>query len=156
VRIVLAAVAAVAIVAAIYFATASGSTPACPAIDRGVLPEWARTGFSEPEPKAPHLIGDDGRIAAILFGDPLSSPPDRERANKILWVAREPVTGAADLQIRAQDGDTVVERKVAGGPGPSIIDLPHAGCWQLTLAWAGQKDRLRLAYETPDRRESGK
>jgi hypothetical protein len=156
VRIVLAA-AAVATALVIYLATANGSSPAaCGTIDPGVLPEWARSGFSEPEPKAPHVVGDDGRIAAILFGDPLSSPPDRERANKILWVARDPVDGSSDLQIRAQAGDTVVERKVAGGPGPSIVDLPHPGCWQLTLTWAGQKDRLRLAYETPDRRESGK
>ena len=154
-RIALATLAAVAIAAVIYLATARGSTSSCPPIDRGVLPEWARGGFSEPEPKAPHVIGDDGRIAAILFGDPLVSPPDRERANKILWVARDPVEGASDLKIRAQDGDTVVQRKVPGGPGPSIIDLPHPGCWQLALSWSSQKDRLRLAYETPDRRESG-
>jgi hypothetical protein len=155
-RVVLAAVAAVAIVVVIYLATASGSAPACGTIDRGVLPEWARSGFSAPEPKAPHVVGDDGRIAAILFGAPLSSPPDAQHANKILWVARDPGDGISDLQIRAQDGDTVVQRKVAGGPGPSIVDLPRPGCWQLTLAWSSQKDRLRLAYETPDRRESGK
>jgi hypothetical protein len=30
----------------------------------------------------------------------------------------------------------VVERKVAGGPGPSTVDLPHPGCWQHAgLVW---------------------
>ena len=81
----------------------------------------------------------------------MKPPPDRERANKILWVSRAPVDGTSDLRIRAQDGDSVVQRKVADGPGPSIIDLPHPGCWQLSLAWSGQKDRLRLAYHAPDR-----
>jgi hypothetical protein len=156
VRVLFAAVAAVAIVVVIYLATAHGSEPACGTIDRGVLPEWARSGFSGPEPTAPHVVGDDGRIAAVLFGDPLSSPPDGQRANKILWVSRRPVDGSSDLRIRAQAGDTVVERRVASGPGPSTIDLPRRGCWQLTLAWSGQKDRLRLAYGAPDRRESGK
>jgi hypothetical protein len=156
VRVLLAALAAVAIVAAVYLATARGSAPACEPVDRGVLPAWARGGFSEPEPKVPHVVGDDGRIAPILFGDPLSSPPDDKRADKILWVSREAADGTSDLRIRAQEGDTVVERKVAGGPGPSTVDLPHPGCWQLTLRWSGQKDRLRLAYGTPDRRESAK
>ena len=40
----------------------------CPEPDRGVLPEWARTGFSDPEPRIAHVIGDEGRIAAIIFG----------------------------------------------------------------------------------------
>jgi hypothetical protein len=66
------------------------------------------------------------------------------------------LAAVSDLRIRAQKGETVVERKVAGGPGPSTVDLPHPGCWELALAWSGRKDRLRLAYETPDRRESGK
>jgi hypothetical protein len=114
-------------------------------IDRGVLPSWARGGFSDPSPKMPHVIGDNGRIAAILFGDPLSAPPPQGRANKILWVAKDAGTGVTDLHIRAVDGTRVVDRVVQGGPGPSIVDLP-AGCWSLTLTWAGQTDHLSLAY----------
>jgi hypothetical protein len=39
-------------------------------------------------------------------------------------------------------------RVVPGGPGPSIVNLPQAGCWRLTLAWSGQTDTLDLAYGT--------
>jgi hypothetical protein len=115
-------------------------------VDRGVLPAWARTGFSEKEPKMPHVVGDNGRIAAIIFGDPLVAPPAKDRSNKILWVSREPQQPGSDLRIRAVDGSRVVERVVKGGPGPSIVDLP-AGCWQLTLTWSGRTDTLGLRYD---------
>src|SRR4051794_12026761 len=129
----------------------SGKPPAaCGTVDRGVIPSWARTGFSEAEPKIPHVDGDKDRIAAILFGDILSSPPAVGRSNKILWVSRETWQGVTDLRIRAVAGKDVVHRTVAGGLGPSNIDLPHAGCWDLTLQWAGRQDHLRLAYESPD------
>jgi hypothetical protein len=39
-----------------------------------------------------------------------------------------------------------VGRKVIGGPGPSIINLPTAGCWRFTLRWSGQLDTLDLTY----------
>jgi hypothetical protein len=114
----------------------------CGTVDRGVLPSWARTGFSDAQPKIPHVLGEHRRITAILFEDMLSG--DREK--KVLWVAREPWTGATDLKISARDGQDVVERTVAGGPGPSGLELPHAGCWQLTLHWADQADTLALRY----------
>ena len=37
-------------------------------VDRGVLPRWARTGFSDPRPRMPHVVGREGQLAAILFG----------------------------------------------------------------------------------------
>jgi len=114
-------------------------------VDRGVLPAWARTGFSEAEPKMPHVVGDDGRIAAVLFGDPLLAPPDPDRANKILWVARETPQPPARLTIRAQQGDRTLTRTV--DVGPSSVDLPQ-GCWHLELSWTGGgHDTLDLAYE---------
>ena len=93
-------------------------------------------------------------VAAIIFGDPLSSPPSADHANKILWVARQ-VSASTTLEIRAQRivGATPVgepvERRVDGGPGPSIVDLPDAGCWRLTLTWADRTDRLDLEYVRP-------
>jgi hypothetical protein len=131
----------------------SGATAACePALRRGAIPAWARAGFSAPEPRMPHAVGRDGEIAAIVFGDPLQSPPPRDRSNKILWVAREPLDGPADLRISAQRMDgartvgSPVQRVVDGGPGPSIVDLPAAGCWRLALRWAGREDAVDLAY----------
>ena len=96
---------------------AGGSGDRCPEPDRGVLPEWARTGFSDPEPRIEHVIGDQGRIAAIIFG-PLASPPSPDGGNKILWVSRDPVQPLSDLQIRAEHDGEVVTRVVRGGPGP--------------------------------------
>ena len=89
---------------------------------------------------------------AIIFGYPLLSPPSRTRANKILWVARAPTRPLSDLRIRARmmlgthASRRVVERRVRGGPGPSIVNLPAAGCWRLTLRWSGRVDTLDLAY----------
>ncbi len=136
-----------------------GVAPAAPAparcgqvVERGVLPPWARAGFSDPRPRITHTIGRSGEIAAVLFGYPLLSPPSRVRSNKILWVPRVPLRGLSTLRISAQRmagarpvGHRVL-RSVAGGPGPSIIDLPAAGCWRLTLRWSGRSDQLDLRY----------
>src|ERR1700752_5313584 len=84
-------------------------------IARGALPSWARTGFSDPNPSMPHVLGDSGRITAILFGDPLSEPPDKQRSNKILWVARDP--GHSELKIHAERDGQVVNSTVQSGPG---------------------------------------
>jgi hypothetical protein len=141
-------VAAVAAVGGIAVARGGpDETRSCQAVDRGVLPEWARTGFSEREPRIAHVIGREGRLAAILFG-PLTAPPRKDEGNKILWVSREPQTAPSDLELTARrvDGGETVHRTVPGGPGPSGIDLPEPGCWRIDATWAGQRDELELAY----------
>ncbi|GAA1296792.1 hypothetical protein Psi02_13360 [Planotetraspora silvatica] len=117
-----------------------------------VLPQWARTGFSDPEPRMPYVLGDRGDIAAIIFGYPLTAPPLPDRSNKILWVSRVPLHPGDPLRIEARlDGSgTVVERTVLGGPGPSGIDLPGSGCWHLTLRWSGHTDTMNLRYSRQD------
>jgi len=145
----IAIVAALAILATVLVVRAAGGSPErCPEPDRGVLPEWARTGFSDPEPRIAHVIGDQGRIAAIIFG-PLAFPPSPDGGNKILWVSRDEVTPMSDLQIRAEHDGEAVTRAVRGGPGPSGIDLPAAGCWHMTLRWSGRSDTLSLRYVKP-------
>jgi hypothetical protein len=100
----------------------------------------------------PYVLGKTGKIAAIQWADPLVSPPSTRYNNKILWVSRRPSVPGSDLQISAQKliGDTpvgrLVHRTVTGGPGPSIINLPSAGCWQLKLRWSGRSDTLDLRY----------
>jgi hypothetical protein len=138
--------------------TASATKVAAPAcgspVLMGVLPVWARGGFSDPLPKLPHVLGRSGQIAALVFGYPLLSPPSKTRSNKILWVSKVPVNTLTNLRISAQrmDGggavDKPVRRLVQGGPGPSIIDLPAAGCWRLSLAWSGHRDQLDLSYRS--------
>jgi hypothetical protein len=121
-------------------------------VSKAVLPVWARGGFSGPRPRMPYAVGHSGRIAAIVYGYPLRSPPAQGRNNKILWVSRIWPKTPAPLWIRAQrmDGGRAigapVRHIVPGAPGPSIIDLPAAGCWRLTLTWSGRRDSLDLAY----------
>jgi hypothetical protein len=95
------------------------------------------------------VLGRQGDILAVLFGGTLSSPPAPDRSNKILWVARLPVTPGGSLEITAQlDGTTeIVNQTIAGGPGPSGVDLPRPGCWHFTLAWSGRTDAMDLTYE---------
>jgi hypothetical protein len=125
--------------------------PACQAkVTRGVLPDWARTGFSEPEPVMPYVPSKSGNVVAILFGDPLHSPPRPDVNNKILWVWHRLPDVATDVQMTARlngNGPAVT----AGLPapvGPSIVDLPSAGCWRITLSWAGGSDTLDLAVSS--------
>ncbi len=130
----------------------AGSTGSCGPACEAVLPTWARTGFSEPDPMIAYVRSEHGRIVAILFGRVLHAPPAQEVNNKILWVAR--TSSAEPLRIealRAGDGRPV-HREVAGGPSPSIIDLPRAGCWHLTLRWGDapdQRDTMTLPYVDP-------
>jgi hypothetical protein len=135
---------------------AGAGTGAAPAgkcgetVTTDALPAWARAGFSGDGSGNPHVFGKSGDILGVIFGAPLKAPPAPDRGNKILWVSRAPLTAGSDLLITAKlDGthDTV-ERKVTGGPGPSIIDLPAAGCWRLTLAWSGHVDTMDLTYSS--------
>jgi hypothetical protein len=119
------------------------------AVKTGALPDWARSGFS-PGASVPYVLGDRGDIVAVLLGDPLHAPPLPGKESKILWVARvgtdSAPTGLA-IEARLANSDLVVTREVANGPGPSIVDLPQAGCWNLSLSWAGHKDALAIVYQ---------
>jgi hypothetical protein len=90
------------------------------------------------------VIGADGELAAILFGDPLTAPPSPDRSNKILWVARR-TPRPGPLRLVAEDGTRTVRRVVESGPGPSIVDLP-AGCWRIAATWRGGEDVVLLSY----------
>ena len=135
-------------------ADASSSSPALcsPTVSNGVLPAWARTGFSDPKPKIAHITGRSGSIVGILFAQPLEAPPAKTHNNKILWVAKVGTNTITNLRIGAQrmvgtrTVGSSVTRVVNGGPGPSIIDLPAAGCWRLALHWAGHSDTLDVRY----------
>lgn len=131
-------------------ATASGT--ACSArVVEGVIPSWAQAGFNPPNQRMHYELGSKDQIVALLFAYPLLAPPPKSHSNKILWVSKSWGNGSP-LLIKAQRlygpnpvGD-VVQRQVAGGPGPSIIDLPTAGCWQLDLEWSGHHDTVDLPY----------
>jgi hypothetical protein len=121
-------------------------------VKSAVLPQWARGGFSDPKPRMPYELGRAGNIAALVWGFPLLSPPPRTHSNKILWVSRVATRPGSNLRIAAQRMQGThpvgapVSRTVAGGPGPSIINLPASGCWRLTLRWSGRLDSVDLDY----------
>ena len=150
------ALAAVSVLAAVAAAPAgaSSSAPAVctPTVQHGVLPTWARGGFSDARPKIAHVTGRSGAIMGIFFAQPLEVPPAKDHSNKILWVARVGASSGIDLRIAAQRMVGVhtvggpVRRVVSGGPGPSIINLPAAGCWRLALRWGGHTDTLDVGY----------
>ena len=104
--ILLSVVAAGAVAAGVAAMAGGSSSPSCRSeVRHGVLPEWARTGFSEDEPRIAHVLGRRGELVAILFGDPLSAPPREDRSNKILWVAkRTPPPGRRMISPDVQTG----------------------------------------------------
>jgi hypothetical protein len=96
----------------------------------------------------PYVMGDRGDIVAILWSehDPLVVPPAAERNNKILWVARVSSAGPLKMRARLTGSGASAARRVDGGPGPSVIDLPAPGCWSFDLTWGEQHDHVRLEY----------
>jgi hypothetical protein len=144
-------------VAAAPATTSPAAAPAgCPALETGPLPEWARTGFSRPDPGIPFAHSRNGRFLAIVFGDPLNAPPAADRSNKILWVlapvagpSAEPAPGAFWAEARLDGSGLTVRREIGAAPGPSIVDLPRAGCWQLELHWGSFTDTIALRYHAP-------
>jgi hypothetical protein len=132
--------------------TARAATGCDSRIETGPLPDWADAGFHG-DTRGPHVFGAKGDIVAVLFGHPLTHGRTEGPNNKILWVSRPATaspgpTSSANLVITATlDGtDTRATEKVTGGPGPSIIDLPQAGCWHLVLQWSGRTDTMDLVY----------
>jgi hypothetical protein len=119
--------------------------PCVAAEETSPLPVWARAGFTPPNQPVVHVIGLRGDIVGVVFGDPLRAPVMAGRNNKILWVAR---TWGAPLKIHAtlNGSGLAADREVAGGPGPSIIDMPEAGCWTFTLTWGGNHDQVAVPY----------
>jgi hypothetical protein len=116
----------------------------------GPLPEWARGGFTGDGSSFRHVEGLHGLVVGVLFGYPLSSPPRPDRANKILWVARQPVEARLTISARRDGSGPPVEREVGFGGGQSIVDLPSAGCWRLTLTWGDHlTDVVDLPYVPP-------
>jgi hypothetical protein len=126
------------------------------AVAYGSLPTWARAGFSPPSVAMPYVLGTHGDIVAVLWArhDPLVTHLPPNRANKILWVSKLPLSAGSTLEITARQliGGIAVgpvqRRAVAGGPGPSAINMPTAGCWQFTLRWSGHSDTVDLPYAT--------
>jgi len=140
-------------------AVATTPAPACDGTPTSqVLPDWARGGFSDPEPVVPFVRSRSGNVVAILFGGHLYSPPRKDVSNKVLWVWRDipGTTGGAggtggSLTMTAQlaGTHTVVTRGLPQPAGPSTVDLPQPGCWRITLHSPAGTDTIDLDYVRP-------
>ena len=121
---------------------------ACSPVRTEVLPSWARTGFSDPEPRMPVKYSRSGAMVAIIFASPLSSPERPGAANKILWVTDAPAPAGQPLLIsgKLEGGSAVSQSSVDGGPGPSYVDVPTPGCWVFQLSWGTHRDVIALSY----------
>lgn len=85
----------------------------------------------------------------MLFNSQLYSPSVPTHKNKILWVSKPITRPNSPLVIRARlkGSDRVVTQRVVGGPGPSDMDVPSAGCWSVTLSWSGHQDTVDLKFD---------
>jgi len=123
-----------------------------------VLPDWARGGFSDPEPVVPFVRSRSGNVVAILFGGRLWAPPRKDVSNKVLWVWRDlPATatgtggtgGTVTMTAQLAGTSTVVTKGLPQPAGPSTVDLPAPGCWRITLHSPAGTDTIDLDYARP-------
>jgi hypothetical protein len=99
-------------------------------------PVWAQGGWTHTKGTpwdVPWAMGTPANAVAFLFATRLVagvSPRPNGTSNKVLWVAKDAPTGFA-VEGRPV-GKTVPVISEPGGP--SIVDLPSAGCWTFRLS----------------------
>ena len=120
---------------------------------RGAIPAWLDEAGAHTNPVVPYVIANKQTAAGFLFSLPLRAGHPTNPSNKILWVVRLPRNGSQlDLTAHplSQVEPVVHETAPTGAsPGqiyPSIVDVPHAGCWHFELSWAGHRDTVDLEY----------
>jgi hypothetical protein len=89
----------------------------------------------------PWAMGNPDDAVAFLFATQLvagGSPREDGSNNKVLWVVKDYPTGA--LVEGRPLGQALPVVTIAGGP--SITDVPTAGCWTFRLVW-GPADHAR-------------
>jgi hypothetical protein len=103
----------------------------------GEPPAWAQGGWNVVKGTpwtVPWALGTGGQAVAFVFAGQLvagSSPRVDGTNNKVLWVAKG---NASNFVVEAiPPGGKQVAVTVNGGP--SIVDLPAAGCWTFRMSW---------------------
>lgn len=97
-------------------------------------PAWAQSGWIPPSgPSWPvrWALGTPGEAVAYMFAVELvagSSPRSDGSSNKVLWIVRSPKTFVVEGHPLGRSQPTV-----SAEGGPSIIDVPSAGCWSFQL-----------------------
>ena len=128
------------------------------ALYRGAVPAWTapamQGGGGRLSTPLPHALSRRRNVTALVFGYPLrAGNPGSGRQNKILWIMRLPRRHTPlYLSARPLHANHPVVRQTwpaDSSPGqiyPSIVDVPRAGCWRITLHWAGHTDAIALRY----------
>lgn len=109
------------------------------ALTDALPPLWAQGGWNQPAAPwpVPWAFGTDKDTVAYLFATELvagASPRVNGTNNKILWEAKDLPSGAGVAIDAHPMGQTQLVVTIAGGP--SIVDLPTAGCWTFALSWS--------------------
>ena len=127
---------------------ASGPAPCRSTVVTGVLPVWARAGFSDPEPVMPYVRSASGDIIAIIW-EPLTGPPRDESGDKVLWAWRSLQIDGLRAVARLDGTGPAVSFVKPGVTGPSAVSLPSPGCWRVTITWTGGSDTIDLLAARP-------
>lgn len=124
----------------------------------GSLPSWTAPAMAQskgdPFSGWAHALSQRRDVAAVIFGYPLQAgTPGPGRQNKVLWIMRLPRNGfPLHLVARPLHASHPVVREsypADSSPGeiyPSYVNVPSAGCWRITLRWAGHTDTIALRY----------
>jgi hypothetical protein len=125
------------------------------ALYRGALPPWTAPAMADSSgsPAWPFAVSAGGNVTAMVFGYPLRAGNPSGRQNKVLWIMRLPRRGLP-LHIAAHPlhaSRPLVRESVPAdsSPGeiyPSYLNVPKAGCWRVSLRWAGHTDEMALHY----------
>lgn len=101
-------------------------------------PKWAQGGWTRvpgPWPVA-WAMGNPGDSVAFVFAGRLvagGSPRADGSNNKVLWEVKDSPSGANVVVEGRPLGQFQPVVTIAGGP--SITDVPTAGCWTFRLLW---------------------
>jgi hypothetical protein len=104
-------------------------------------PAWAQGGWTHTKgtPWAvPWALGTQGNTVAYVWGVPLVagvSTTATVNSNKINWESKDYPAGSSSMMVEGRPlGQTQPVVPIANG-GPSIVDVPTAGCWTFRLTW---------------------
>jgi hypothetical protein len=104
-------------------------------------PVWAQGGWTHPKgtPWAvPWALGTQGNTVAYVWANPLVAGLSTTAAgtgNKVNWESKDYPAGSSSMMVEGRPlGQTQPVVTIANG-GPSIVDVPTAGCWTFRLTW---------------------
>ena len=102
-------------------------------------PVWGQGGWTHPKATpwdVPWAFGTQNTAVAYVFATQLvagGSPRTDGTNNKVLWEVKDSPSGA-NVMVEAHPlGQSQPVVTIAGGP--SITDIPTAGCWSFKLSW---------------------